>query len=103
MYPATVSLTADPGVDHEDRSAAGRNETGHSLRQYALDPGFHGVPTGPRGGQGVSGPRYGIRTTVMLSAPPASTANFTMSAAAPSGSVSALGSASRARSAPSAR
>lgn len=57
----------------------------------------------PRTGQGVSGPRYGIRTTVMLSAPPASTANFTMSAAAPSGSVSAFGSASRARSAPSAR
>ena len=56
-----------------------------------------------RTGQGVSGPRYGIRTTVMLSAPPASTANFTMSAAAPSGSVSAFGSASRARSAPSAR
>ena len=57
----------------------------------------------PEDGQGVSGPRYGIRTTVMLSAPPASTANFTMSAAAPSGSVSAFGSASRARSAPSAR
>ena len=30
-------------VDHEDRSAAGRNETGHPLRQDALEPGFHGV------------------------------------------------------------
>jgi len=33
--------------DHDDRSAAGRNETGHSLRQNAVDLGFHGVPVGP--------------------------------------------------------
>jgi len=26
---------------------AARTETGHSLRQNALDPGFHRVPAGP--------------------------------------------------------
>src|SRR6185312_5904694 len=34
-------------VDHEDRPAAGRRETGDSLRQNAVDPGFHGVPVAP--------------------------------------------------------
>ena len=33
--------------DHDDQPAAGRNETGNSLRQNALDPGFHGVLTAP--------------------------------------------------------
>jgi hypothetical protein len=28
------------------RTPAGRHETGLSLRQDALDPGFHGVPNG---------------------------------------------------------
>jgi hypothetical protein len=28
------------------RTHAGRHETGLSLRQDALDPGFHGVPNG---------------------------------------------------------
>ena len=36
--------SACPGNRH---SAAGRTGTGHSLRQNALDPGFHGVPAGP--------------------------------------------------------
>jgi hypothetical protein len=30
------------------RTPAGRTETGNSLRQDALDPGFHGVPAGRR-------------------------------------------------------
>jgi hypothetical protein len=29
------------------RTPAGRNETGLPLRQNALDPGFHRVPTSP--------------------------------------------------------
>jgi hypothetical protein len=46
---STVFLAAY--VDHDDQPAAGRlpgrTGTGHSLRQDALDPGFHSVPTGP--------------------------------------------------------
>jgi FAD binding domain len=38
MFMQTCDLTT---------SAAGRNGTGVSLRQDALDPGFHGVPAGP--------------------------------------------------------
>ena len=51
-------------VDHDDQPAAGRlpgrTGTGLSLRQDALDPGFHCVPTGPAhpdrdaGGAGVT-------------------------------------------------
>jgi hypothetical protein len=29
------------------RTPGGRNETGSSLRENTLDPGFHGVLTGP--------------------------------------------------------
>jgi hypothetical protein len=29
------------------QTPVGRHETGDSLRQNALDPGFHGVPPGP--------------------------------------------------------
>jgi hypothetical protein len=36
-------------MSHEARPAAGRHETGHSLRQGALDPGFQGVPAGTDG------------------------------------------------------
>jgi hypothetical protein len=54
-------------------------------------------------GQGASGAAYGIRIAVMLSAPPASTANCTRSIAADSGSFSALGRASSARSPASGR
>ena len=51
-------------VDHDDRSAAGRNETGLPLRQDALDPGFHDVhagaanPDGDADGAGVSCVRF---------------------------------------------
>ena len=40
-----------------NRSAAGRTGSGVTLRQNALDPGFHGVPAGP------------AHTTVMLMVP----------------------------------
>jgi hypothetical protein len=60
-------------VDHENRSAAGRRPdacthwNGLSLRQNALDPGFHGLPVGPghpdrdSDGAGVTRVRYGAR------------------------------------------
>ena len=40
-------ISTETTHDHDDRSAAGRSGTGHSLRHYALDLGFHGVPVGP--------------------------------------------------------
>src|SRR6185437_17147555 len=39
------STTCTEAIPH--RPAAGRHETGNPLRQNALDPGFHGVLTGP--------------------------------------------------------
>jgi hypothetical protein len=33
--------------NHFGYATAGRTGTGLSLRQNALDPGFHGVPAGP--------------------------------------------------------
>ena len=50
MYMLWRLMRAPPqnGPGSEDRSAAGRHETGHSLRWNALEPGFHGVPAGSR-------------------------------------------------------
>ena len=66
-------------------------ETGQAGHRYLLDK-----DSGHTGGNGAS-------TAVMLSAPPASTANFTSATAAASGSACAAGSAMAARPAGSGR
>jgi hypothetical protein len=55
-----VQLLAPPadrgriiGRECRVRSAAGRTETGDSVRQDALGPGFHGVPAGPAPGRAI--------------------------------------------------
>lgn len=45
---STIPLDSGPRRDPQPGVAsAGRPETGHSPRQNALEPGFHGVPSGP--------------------------------------------------------
>jgi hypothetical protein len=45
--PCSWQLTLIMTISLPPDTLPGRTRTGHSLRQDALDPGFHSVPTGP--------------------------------------------------------